>query len=113
MITAAVLKSDPVVPWYTNPAPWHIFRFPCGALSTSPRTADAFPLQEWWISHVFLLIHLSSVTTEKNNANTKCFGLADMVSWKNGNYFSDCLGDMRMRGHNQGQYISRSRILQQ
>lgn len=53
IIMAAVIRSDPVVPWYTNPAPRHILRFPWGALSTSPRTAVVFPLQEPGISHVF------------------------------------------------------------
>lgn len=65
VIIAAVIRSDPVIPWYTNPAPWHIFRFPWGALSTSPRAADIFPLQESGICHVFLLIQLSNLHAEK------------------------------------------------
>lgn len=65
VISAAVIRSDPVIPWYTNPVPWHIFRFPWGALSTSPRTADIFPLQESDICHVFSLVRLSNLYTEK------------------------------------------------
>lgn len=39
-----------VVPWYTNPAPWQIFRLPWVALSTAARTAGVFPLREYGIS---------------------------------------------------------------
>lgn len=62
MIRAAVIRSDPMVPWYTNPPPWHIFRFPC-------RSFFHFTTQSWCFSSavmspVFLLIHFFNLYTE-------------------------------------------------
>lgn len=50
IIMAAVIRSDSVVPWYTNPAPWQIFRFPWVAFFTAAHTAGVFPLREYGIS---------------------------------------------------------------
>lgn len=87
IIMAAVIRSDSVVPCYTNPAPWQIFRFPGGVFSTSGRSDGVFILQESDICHVFL--HLDQLNLYTHTHNTPMYQMLQLSRYGTMNVAQD------------------------